>query len=107
MDLPNTPTKPAEIAAISEKALEDFHNQIMFLEKTASISCVTKLSVKAYGCSLRISWISKANCACHGQLCSHTVCIRETLMKVRDDFSLQALHHSFKAELLFFQAFCP
>ena len=105
MDFPHIPAEPQGLLLQVQAAVDEFL-AIFNSRKCTSLKLSAKVTPKSYGCSVRISWLSQAGCACFSELCQHNDCVREVLMKIRDDFSMEALRHALAAESIFYHQFC-
>lgn len=106
MDLPGEPSPPTVILERCKSEVDSFEEELKKLPKSSSVKSQVHVQARSYGCSVRISWIRISDCMCCSQLCAHNECIREVLIKVRDDFGVESFHHSLQAELTFYNGFC-
>ena len=106
MDLPHKPSTPKELLGMVQAAVDDLLAAFN-AKKCTSLKFSSKVTPKSFGCSVRLCWLTQVGCACFSDLCRHNHCVREVLIKVRDDFSMEALRHSLAAESIFYDQFCP
>ena len=98
MDLPHNPTCPEQLYQQVQKEVKDLWAYIQN-RKIPAISSEIRWKKQPYGAYCTVIWKSKNHCHCDDKSClMGKYVLKETTVKVKNNFSLEALRHFISSE---------